>query len=101
MRIQQSTQGLQRAERQILSTSSRIAQWGIQSPNAHADSVQIDGLARPMRYGSKPPYVSSISNEVVQLKQASFAYRANAVALQTTLDMDDTLLELDQEEDRN
>ena len=54
-----------------------------------------------MRYGSKPPYVSSISDEVVQLKQASFAYKANAVALQTTLDKDDTLLELEQAEDRN
>ena len=99
MQIRNSTQGLQRAERQLLTTSSRIARWGIQSPADSVDSVQIDGAARPNLYGSKPAYVSSISDEVIQLKQASFAYKANAVALSTTLEMDDALLEINQEDD--
>jgi len=96
--IQTSAAGARRAERAFTRGAERVSAWGLDGgPSQPYDTLQLDGVARPRRYGTRPPRVSSLSQEVVQMKQAEHAYRANLSALRVSLKLDDALLEVTDE----
>ena len=107
MKLSSSTQGLLRAERDMLTAASRISKWGLTSGPDEAvatetggDTVQIDGVARPRRFGSRASQEISLSDEAIRMKKAEFSFKANLNSLGSLLEMQDSLLEMMRDQDR-
>ncbi len=92
--IQTSARGVQRAERRFVESAARISATDLTDRPQAPDTVQITGEARPRLYGQRAPYVSTLADEAVQMKQAERAYRANLGALKVELRVEDAALEL-------
>ena len=93
--VQTNAAGVMRAQRQFTEAASRVSRWGLPGTSEDpAYTLELNGAARPRRYGMRPPRSYSLSGEVVNMRQAEHGYRANLSALKTSLDMDDALLEI-------
>jgi hypothetical protein len=99
MRIGVATQGMRRAEQQIAQSAHRFANWGLENLGIDAsrpqgEIVQLDGEPRARLYGSKPAQSHTISDEIISMKQAEFAFKANLTSLQSLLDLEKEALDL-------
>ena len=45
-------------------------------------------------YGSKPAQAHTLSDEIISMKQAEFAFKANLTSLQSLLDLEKETLDL-------
>ena len=99
MKISTSTQGLKRAEQQMNIAASRIARWGLpinggeEGQTEPVDTVAITGEERSGLFARKPKHIS-LSDELIDMKTASFAFQANLGAIRSVLDMQDAVLEM-------
>lgn len=91
--IQTSADGVRRAEKQFLQSTSKLSTWDLPGTSGDpAYTLDLKGEARPRLYGVRPTQGYALSSEIVQMKQAEFSYRANLSALKTSIEMDDALL---------
>ena len=99
MKIGIAAQGMRRAEQQIARSAHRFANWGLEDLGLDAsrpqgEVVQIDGEPRMRLYGSKPAQAHTLSDEIISMKQAEFAFKANLTSLQSLLDLEKETLDL-------
>ena len=99
MRIGVAALGMKRAENQIAQSAHRFANWGLEdlsleSNRPQGEVVQVDGEPRMRLYGSKPAQSHTLSDEIISMKQAEFAFKANLTSLQSLLDMEKETLDL-------
>ena len=105
MRIGIAAQGMRRAEHQIARSAHRFANWGLEDlglegSRPQGEVVQIDGAPRARLYGSKPAQMHTVSDEIISMKQAEFAFKANLTSLQSLLDLEKETLDLVSNSDR-
>jgi hypothetical protein len=102
--ITESSQGLRRAERNFAISADRISKLDLPMEEGAGrgqapDTVAIDGVARPRLYASRTPQPTTIGGEIINMKRAELAYRANLSTLETSLEMEESILAMDEEEE--
>lgn len=106
MKIGIAAQGMRRAETQIARSAHRFANWGLEDLSLNpsrpqGEVVQIDGQERLRLAGSKPAQGHSVSDEIISMKHAEFAFKANLTSLQSLLEIEKEALNIVSNSDRN